>query len=106
MTGNCPRPIRSFGFDLIRHTACATFPIGEGLDRTAGVFIREDGLLAGADCLKQLGFRALRNYFMHSCLVRKNPCLSVASLDFFDDILKAENSFSNETGRQATAPDR
>ena len=41
---------------------------------------------------------------MHSCLVRKNPCLSVASLDFFDDILKAENSFSNETGRQATAP--
>ena len=61
---------------------------------------------AGADCLKQLGFRALRNYFMHSCLVRKNPCLSVASLDFFDDILKAENSFSNETGRQATAPDR
>ena len=25
---------------------------------------------------------------------------------FFDDILKAENSFSNETGRQATAPDR
>ena len=25
---------------------------------------------------------------------------------FFDDILKAENSFSNETGRQATAPAR
>jgi len=43
---------------------------------------------------------------MHSCLFGKNPCLSEASLDFFDDILKAENSFSNETGRQATAPDR
>ncbi len=34
---------------------------------TAGQFcLLSVGYLGGADCLSQLGFRALRNYFMHT----------------------------------------
>ena len=47
-------------------------------------------------------FQGVKKLFYAFLPRRKNPCLSEAS----DDTLKAENSFNNETGQQATAPDR
>ena len=51
-------------------------------------------------------FQGVKKLF-YAFLPRQKKSMSERSeFGFFDDILKAENSFSNETGRQATAPAR